>query len=92
MKALGTMEIDSLLIESGGALAWSALESGIVDRVTAFIAPKIIGGAGAPAPVGGAGVTDLDQAVALDEMELKKSGQDIMIEARILKKRCSQES
>lgn len=92
MKALGTMEIDSLLIESGGALAWSALESGIVDRVTAFIAPKIIGGAGAPTPVGGAGFADLGHVVTLEEMEMRKTGQDIMIEARILKKRCSQES
>ena len=46
MRQLGALGIDGLLLEGGSALAFSALEAGVVHRVQAYIAPKIIGGAG----------------------------------------------
>lgn len=55
MAELGSREVDSVLLEGGGALNWSALESGIVNRVQAYLAPKILGGAEAKGPVGGLG-------------------------------------
>ena len=51
--SLGDMGIDSVMIEGGSTLAFSALQEGIVDKIVSFIAPKILGGAGAPTPVGG---------------------------------------
>ncbi|MBZ0172667.1 MAG: bifunctional diaminohydroxyphosphoribosylaminopyrimidine deaminase/5-amino-6-(5-phosphoribosylamino)uracil reductase RibD, partial [Phycisphaerales bacterium] len=44
MKELAAREIVSVLIEGGGTTLASAFESGIVDKVMFFIAPKIIGG------------------------------------------------
>ncbi len=44
MKYLGDEGIDSILLEGGGTLNDSALQSGIVKEVQAFIAPKIFGG------------------------------------------------
>ena len=44
MQCLGNMQIDSLLLEGGNAMNWSALEQQIVDEVQIYIAPKIFGG------------------------------------------------
>ena len=49
MQRLGEEKVDSVMVESGGTLAWSFLKAGLVNRVQAYIAPKIFGGAGAPA-------------------------------------------
>ena len=40
MRQLGALGIDGLLLEGGSALAFSALEAGVVHRVQAYIAPK----------------------------------------------------
>jgi len=50
IQKLGEIGIDSVLLEGGGTLNYSALEEGIVDKVITFIAPKIIGGATAKTP------------------------------------------
>jgi diaminohydroxyphosphoribosylaminopyrimidine deaminase/5-amino-6-(5-phosphoribosylamino)uracil reductase len=77
---LGKDGIDSLLIESGGTLAWGALEAGIVDRVRFYIAPVIIGGARAPGAIGGTGAESLAQAPSLANTETRMVGRDIVIE------------
>jgi diaminohydroxyphosphoribosylaminopyrimidine deaminase / 5-amino-6-(5-phosphoribosylamino)uracil reductase len=41
--------IYSLLCEGGGALAGSLLECGLIDRIYAFVAPKLFGNSGTPA-------------------------------------------
>ena len=51
MEQLGQEQIDSILLEGGGTLNWSALESGIVQQVQAYIAPKLFGGRDAKAPL-----------------------------------------
>ena len=37
MKRLGGMDIDSILLEGGSALNWSALDQGIVHKLQAYI-------------------------------------------------------
>ena len=51
-RELGAAEIDSVLLGGGGTLNWAALESGIVQRVQAYIAPKLFGGAAANSHTG----------------------------------------
>jgi len=80
MKALGIMGIDSVMLEGGSTLAFSALKEGIVDKVVSFIAPKILGGSAAPSPVGGAGIEKMEDAIMLKNIRVKKVGKDIMIE------------
>lgn len=82
MQKLGAMKIDSILLEGGAELNWSALEYGIADRVRAYIAPKIFGGAGAKSPVGGAGADSPDLCYKLVTADIKHFGEDIMIESR----------
>lgn len=85
MQSLGTMGVDSVLLEGGSTLAFSALQKGIVDKVIAFIAPKILGGEMAPSPVGGSGIENMDEAINLQTMNIRKMGKDLMIEALIEK-------
>lgn len=85
MRALGELKIDSVLLEGGSRLNYSAIEEGIVDKVHAFIAPKIIGGEDAKTPVGGEGRELMKEAITLNHIKVKNFGEDIMIEGYINK-------
>ena len=85
MKILGEMKIDSILLEGGGELNFSAVKAGIVSLVQTYIAPKIIGGAGAKPPVGGAGIEKMSDCIQLSQPEMTVFGQDILLEYRVLK-------
>ena len=82
MKQLGSEKIDSVLLEGGGELNWSALINGIVSKVQTYIAPKIFGGSG-PTPVGGEGVPFPSAAVMLERGNIIRIGDDILIESRL---------
>ena len=85
LKKLGKMKLSSILIEGGGSVGASAIESKIVDKVVFFIAPKIIGGKLSPSPVGGKGIDLLKQAINLKDLNIKRFGKDIMLEGYIEK-------
>ena len=82
MDRLGEAEIDSLLLEGGGTLNWSMLEAGLVQRVQAYIAPKLFGGE-AKSPVSGAGVALPGQALRLRDLTVTRIGEDILLEGEI---------
>ena len=83
LERLGALGIDGLLLEGGSALAFSALEAGVVHRVQAYIAPKIIGGAGAKSPVGGLGFDKMVQALPLKDVTCMPLDEDFLIEGRL---------
>ena len=83
MTSLGTIGIDSVMIEGGSTLAFSALQCGIVDKLITFIAPKVLGGTTAPTPVGGNGITKMEDAIRLGPMKTRKIGADLMVEAHL---------
>ena len=85
MEELGKKGIDSILLEGGGTLNWSMLEEGLVDKVISFIAPKIIGGIDAITPVEGQGIKTMDEAILLENIDIQRFDNDIMIEAYIRK-------
>lgn len=79
MADLGKRQIDSILLEGGGTLNGAAYEAGIVNKVYAFIAPKIIGGKGALSPVGGRGAQSMKEAVLLSDVSYERYGDDICL-------------
>ena len=89
MRKLGELKLDSVLLEGGGTLNWSALKAGIVNRVQAYIAPKIFGGKKAPTPVGGIGAALPDEGFMLSEPEITMIGGDILMESEV--RTCSRE-
>ncbi len=83
MERLGAENIDSVLLEGGGTLNWSALEQGLVQRVQAYVAPKLFGGREAKSPVGGLGVETPAQAVRLKDLSVTPLGADYLIEGEV---------
>ncbi|XP_014496508.1 riboflavin biosynthesis protein PYRR, chloroplastic [Vigna radiata var. radiata] len=69
----------SILWECGGTLAASAISSGVIHKVYAFIAPKIIGGKNAPSPVGDLGMVEMTQALNLIDVCYEQVGPDMLI-------------
>jgi riboflavin synthase len=60
----------SLMIEAGSRLNWSALESGVVDKIFFYYAPKILGGTLSLPVAGGAGRRRRDDAIVFREGDL----------------------
>ena len=81
---LGEMKIDSILLEGGSELNYSAMKAGIVNKVQAYISPKIFGGKNAPSPVSGLGVSSPADAFMLHNPSISRFGEDILIEWRIM--------
>lgn len=79
LRDLGRRGVISVLAEGGGTLAASLLAAGAVDKVLAFIAPKIVGGAQAPTPVGDPGAERMDQALELRDPTWTVLGRDVLL-------------
>jgi diaminohydroxyphosphoribosylaminopyrimidine deaminase / 5-amino-6-(5-phosphoribosylamino)uracil reductase len=83
MVQAGSMGIDSVLIEGGGEVNFSALSENIVDKVMYYVAPLIIGGSTSKGTVGGQGFALLSEAVRLKDMKSSHVGRDMLIEAYV---------
>lgn len=83
MAKMGEIKVDSILLEGGGTLNWSALRSGVVNKVQAYIAPKLFGGNG-KTPVAGLGVDQPDEAFQLSKPTITLVGQDILLESEVI--------
>ncbi|XP_043688654.1 riboflavin biosynthesis protein PYRR, chloroplastic isoform X2 [Telopea speciosissima] len=69
----------SILWECGGALSAPAISSGVIHKVYAFVAPKIIGGMKAPSPIGELGMVEMTQALNLIDFSYEQIGPDMLI-------------
>ena len=85
MRELGRRGWCNVLIEGGARLAGSALDAGIVDRVAFFVAPIVIG-AGTPT-VEGLDFARVRDAIALDNLSVRRLGGDLLMEADIAPRR-----
>lgn len=84
MKKLGEMKIDSVLIEGGARVNASALEAGIVNKIYAYMAPKIIMGEGASSPIGGKGIEMMSNAILLKNINVTMmNGGDVLMEGYV---------
>ena len=79
MGQLGERDICSLFVEGGAAVNFSFLREGLVDKVYAFVAPKIVGGREALTPVGGEGFAELSEAVELEGLSVESLEGDVLI-------------
>ncbi|MBU3144210.1 bifunctional diaminohydroxyphosphoribosylaminopyrimidine deaminase/5-amino-6-(5-phosphoribosylamino)uracil reductase RibD [Clostridium sp. CF012] len=85
MTVLGEMGIDSILLEGGSTINYSAIEAGIVDKIITFISPKIFGGTSSKTTVGGKGIEHVKDSIALRDIEITRFDEDIMIEGYVKK-------
>jgi len=76
LDELGRREVTSVMVEGGAEVAGSIIEERLADKVTFFIAPKIIGGRDAVPAIGGVGCERLSEALTLREVEVVRRGED----------------
>lgn len=82
MLELGKRGIMELMCEGGSSVATSAIRGGIIDKVVLFYAPRFFGGEGLPL-FGDIGIKGLKDAIRLKEVEVKRLGEDIVVEGYV---------
>ena len=80
-QTLGAENITSLLVEGGGETNAGWMPH--CQRIAFFYAPIILGGRGAPTAVAGAGGQSLDDRLALEDLQWRKLGSDLLLTARV---------
>ncbi len=79
LRELGASQINSLLVEGGGAVHGAFLAEQLVDEVNLYLAPSFIGGDGVPV-VGAMGIDTVQGARRLKNMRTRRMGSDLFIE------------
>lgn len=80
LSRLGEMEMMSLLLEGGSQINGSFLDEGLIDKIFLFLSPKIIGDQQALGIFGGRGITNLKEAIFINEIKARRIGEDILLE------------
>ena len=78
LEELRRREVQGLIVEGGAGVAGAFLRAGLVDKVSFFIAPLILG-ADALGAVGGAGPLTVDEATRLRDVETHRHGDDVEV-------------
>jgi diaminohydroxyphosphoribosylaminopyrimidine deaminase/5-amino-6-(5-phosphoribosylamino)uracil reductase len=74
---LAEMQITSVLLEGGAEVYTSALNQGLVDKLTLFYAPTFFGKAAVPM------LSAIDGLPQIEDYSLKQFGRDFAVEARL---------
>lgn len=85
VQELTAREITSLLVEGGSSVLGAFKDAGLVDRVCAFVAPKVLGGKESLTAIGGEGCEFMQDAWELTEVEYKQLGKDLLITGLVKK-------
>ncbi len=79
-RKMAQNSIHYLFVEGGGETIASLFEEKLVNRVSWFIAPMVIGGRRAPSSVSGEGIGRLSDAVRLKNIQIKQFDEDLCVE------------
>ncbi|HKW08648.1 MAG TPA: bifunctional diaminohydroxyphosphoribosylaminopyrimidine deaminase/5-amino-6-(5-phosphoribosylamino)uracil reductase RibD [Candidatus Dormibacteraeota bacterium] len=79
LDELGKRDVLSVLVEGGAEVHAAMFAAGLVDKLHAYIAPKLIGGKTAPGPITGEGIAGLRDAIQLTDLDVTRLGPDVMI-------------
>ncbi len=69
-----------VLLEGGGEVIAAFARQHLIDRVLAYVAPKLVGGRSAPGPIGGDGKAMMADAIPLRDVRTRVIGTDILVE------------
>lgn len=82
LSILGQRSMTHVLIEGGGKLLGRVFDAGLIDEYHIFIAPKLIGGAEAPSPLGGRGHERIPSTASLANPTMAILGHDLYVHGR----------
>jgi diaminohydroxyphosphoribosylaminopyrimidine deaminase/5-amino-6-(5-phosphoribosylamino)uracil reductase len=80
LAELGRREIAALLVEGGGRVFTSFVETGLADKAVLTFAPRLVGGDAAPGFIAGRGVDAVDGAIALKRTRSFAVAGDLIVE------------
>jgi diaminohydroxyphosphoribosylaminopyrimidine deaminase/5-amino-6-(5-phosphoribosylamino)uracil reductase len=83
LSELGRRGVTSLLLEGGAGLAGSFVDARVLDELRLFIAPIVLGGAGARPLAAGTGAASIADATRALALEWSRSGEDLLVRARL---------
>src|SRR2546428_379325 len=83
LEELGRRNLLSVLVEGGAEVHAALFEDGLVDKLYAYVAPKLIGGRDAPRPLGGRGVDKLDGGTGFADLDITRLGDDVLLTAYV---------
>ena len=79
LKTLGEMQIKSILVEGGNQLIGDFFDKKYIDKIEAFVSPKIFGGDQSKSPVGGKGSETMKDVEKLSDISYKTFDDEILI-------------
>ena len=79
-RRLAEREITSVMIEGGALVNWTALASGVADKIFLYYAPKILAGTGSVPFAAGPGFRKMSEAAHLKSFRLHRFGEDFAVE------------
>lgn len=79
LPKLGEMEMMSLLVEGGSRVYGDFFDKRLIDKVFLFLSPKWLGDPLAPGIFGGRGEEELEKALSLKEVTLRRIGEDLLV-------------
>jgi len=79
-RNLAEREITSVMIEGGALVNWTALASGVADKVFFYYAPRILAGSGSVPFAAGPGFRRMSEAAHLKWFRLHRFGEDFAVE------------
>ena len=83
LERLGTLGIRRLLVEGGADIHGSLLTAGLADQVSAYVAPRILGGADAVPAVRGTPIADAEEALVLEDVMWRRLGDDLLMQGYV---------
>jgi diaminohydroxyphosphoribosylaminopyrimidine deaminase/5-amino-6-(5-phosphoribosylamino)uracil reductase len=78
LDELGRRRMTNVLVEGGAAVLGSFLDAGAIDEVHIFLAPRLVGGAGAKSPIAGRGVERIAEGLSFAHWELERIDSDVL--------------
>lgn len=83
LSDLARRGVGSVMIEGGGELIAGAFAERIVDKITWYVAGRILGGRNAVPVVGGAGSGRMTEAIDLHSLSVTRCGRDMKVVAYV---------
>ncbi len=83
LEWLGSHGMTNVLVEGGGVLLGSLFDGRLIDEAHVFIAPKLIGGLDAPAPIAGVGIGWMADGARLIDVATDVIDGDLYVRGRL---------